>query len=115
MDKIGILSSLYKFSKFAYVGGGMGNKGLHNTLEAAVYGIPIIIGKNFQRYPEAIEMVKLGGVLSISTKNEFKDTWVKLTKNKKTVLKMGKTNFDFIRRSVGSSDKIIYYLNQYLI
>ena len=115
VDEIGILSSLYKYSKIAYVGGGMGNKGLHNTLEAAVYGIPIIIGKNFQRYPEALEMEKLGGVLSISTKNEFKDTWVKLTKNKKTVLKMGKTNFDFIRRSVGSSDKIIYYLNQYLI
>ena len=37
----------------------MGNKGLHNTLEAAAYGIPIIIGKNFQRYPEAIEMQKL--------------------------------------------------------
>ncbi len=61
VDEIGILSSLYKFSKFAYVGGGMGNKGLHNTLEAAVYGIPVIIGKNFQRYPEALEMEKLGG------------------------------------------------------
>ena len=115
VDEIGILSSLYKFSKFAYVGGGMGNKGLHNTLEAAVYGIPVIVGKNFQRYPEALEMEKLGGLLSISTKKEFKDTWIKLTNNKKTLLKMGKTNFDFIRRSVGSSDKIIYYLNQYLI
>ena len=78
VDEIGILSSLYKFSKFAYVGGGMGNKGLHNTLEAAVYGIPVIIGKNFQRYPEALKMEKLGGVLSISTKKEFKDTWIKL-------------------------------------
>ena len=62
------MSSLYKFSKFGYVGGGMGNKGLHNTLEAAVYGIPIIIGKNFQRYPEAIEMVKLGGVVYFNKK-----------------------------------------------
>ena len=72
MDKIGILSSLYKFSKFAYVGGGMGNKGLHNTLEAAVFGIPIIIGKNFQRYPEAIEMVKLGGCCLFQQKMNLK-------------------------------------------
>ena len=115
VDEIGILSSLYKYSKIAYVGGGMGNKGLHNTLEAAVYGIPIIIGKNFQRYPEALEMEKLGGVLSISTKKEFKDVWMKLTNNEEIRLKMGKTNFDFIRRSIGSSDKIISYLNKYLI
>ena len=115
VDKIGYLSSLYKFSKLAYVGGGMGDKGLHNTLEAAVYGIPVIIGKNFHRYPEAIEMQKLGGILSISTKKEFKNIWEKLINNEKTCLKMGKTNFDFVRRSVGSSDKIISYLNKYFV
>ena len=115
MDEIGILSSLYKYSKFAYVGGGMGNKGLHNTLEAAVYGIPIIIGKNFQRYPEVLKMEKLGGVLSISTKNQFKDTWIKLINNEKTRLKMGKVNYDFVRRRVGSTDKIISYLNHHLM
>lgn len=114
VDKIGILSSLYKFSKFAYVGGGMGNKGLHNTLEAAAYGIPIIIGKNFQRYPEAIEMHKLGGVLSISTKEEFKNIWEKLINNEKICLEIGKTNFDFVRKGVGSSTKIISCINQYL-
>ena len=115
VDEIGILSSLYKFSKFAYVGGGMGYKGLHNTLEAAVYGIPIIIGKNFQRYPEALEMEKLGGVLSISTEKEFKNIWRKLVNNERKCLEMGKANFDFIRRSVGSSDKIVSYLNKYLL
>lgn len=114
VDKIGILSSLYKFSKFAYVGGGMGNKGLHNTLEAAAYGIPIIIGKNFQRYPEAIEMQKIGGVLSISTKEEFKNIWEKLINNEKICLEIGKKNFDFVRNGVGSSTKIISYINQYL-
>ena len=115
VDKIGILSSLYKFSKFAYVGGGMGNRGLHNTLEAAVFGIPVIIGKNFRRYPEALEMYKLGGILSVSTKNEFRTIWEKLTKNEKICLKIGKVNYDFVRRRVGSTDKIISYLNQFLI
>ena len=60
-------------------------------------------------------MQKLGGILSISTKKEFKNIWEKLINNKKTCLKMGKTNFDFIRRSAGSSDKIISYLNEYLV
>ncbi len=115
VDEIGVLSSLYKFSKFAYVGGGMGNKGLHNTLEPAVFGIPIIIGKNFSRYPEALEMYKLGGILSVSTKNEFRTVWEKLTKNEKICLKMGRVNYDFVRGRLGSTDKIISYLNQYLI
>jgi 3-deoxy-D-manno-octulosonic-acid transferase len=115
VDKIGILSSLYKFSKFAYVGGGMGNRGLHNTLEAAVFGIPVIIGKNFHRYPEVNEMHKLGGFLSISTKKEFKNIWKILTNEKKTCVKMGKMNFDFVRMRAGSTDKIISYLKQNLI
>ena len=115
VDKIGILSSLYKFSKFAYVGGGMSNRGLHNTLEAAVFGIPVIIGKNFNRYPEVNEMHKLGGFLSISTKEEFKNIWEILTNDEKTRVKMGKMNFDFVRRRAGSTDKIISYLKQNLI
>jgi 3-deoxy-D-manno-octulosonic-acid transferase len=115
VDKIGILSSLYKFSKFAYVGGGMGNRGLHNTLEAAVFGIPVIIGKNFHRYPEVNEMHKLGGFSSISTKKEFKNIWEILTNEEKTCVKMGKMNFDFVRRRAGSTDKIISYLKQNLI
>ena len=115
IDEIVILSSLYKFSKFAYVGGGMGNSGLHNTLEAAVYGIPIIIGKNFQRFPEAIDLQKLGGVLSISTKKEFKNIWFELINSEKICVEMGKTNFDFIRNNVGSSERINSYLKKYLI
>ena len=100
MDTIGDLKSIYGYSDLSYVGGGMGNKGLHNTLEPAVFGIPIIIGKNFSRYPEALEMYKLGGILSVSTKNEFRTIWEKLTKNEKICLKMGKVNYDFVRRRV---------------
>ena len=59
-----------------------------------------MVGKNFQRYPEAIEMQKLGGVLSISTKEEFKNIWEKLINNEKICLEIGKTNFDFVRRAL---------------
>ena len=60
-------------------------------------------------------MHKMGGILSVSTKNDFKTIWEKLTKNEKICLKMGKVNYDFVRRRAGSTDKIISYLNQYLI
>ena len=55
----------------------MGNKGLHNILEAAVFGIPIIIGKNFKGFSEAEELVKLGGVKSINSEIEFEDIFNK--------------------------------------
>ena len=60
-------------------------------------------------------MHKLGGVLSISTKEEFENVWKKLTDSNKTRIEMGKTNFDFIRKGIGTSDKLIFYLRQDLI
>ena len=59
-------------------------------------------------------MQKIGGVLSISTKEEFKYVWEKLINNQKICLEIGKTNFDFVRKGLGSSTKIISYINQYL-
>ena len=65
VDTIGLLSKVYSYADLTYIGGGMGTSGLHNTLEAAVFGIPIIIGKNYQKFPEAKEMLQDGGLFSI--------------------------------------------------
>ena len=65
IDSVGMLTSVYAYADIAYVGGGMGNTGLHNTLEPAVFKIPVIIGKNFQKFPEVSELIKLKGFLSI--------------------------------------------------
>ena len=51
IDCVGILSKIYNYAEIAYVGGGMGTSGLHNTLEAATFGVPIVIGKNYQKFP----------------------------------------------------------------
>ena len=61
IDNVGMLSRLYRYGEFAYVGGALG-KGLHNILEAACYGIPIFFGnKSYQRFQEAIDLINLGG------------------------------------------------------
>ena len=71
IDSIGSLKHLYKFADIVYIGGGMGDSGLHNILEAAVFAIPVIIGKNYKGFAEAEKLVKLGGVKSVNSKIEF--------------------------------------------
>ncbi len=115
IDSIGLLKHLYKFADISYVGGGMGNKGLHNILEAAVFGIPIIIGKNFKGFSEAEELVKLGGVKSINSEIEFEDIFNNLISNKAILEKMGKINKDYISSNSGGSEKIIKALKESLM
>ena len=115
IDSIGSLKHLYKFADISYVGGGMGNKGLHNILEAAVFGIPIIIGKNFKGFSEAEELVKLGGVKSINSEIEFEDIFNNLISNKAILEKMGKINKDYISSNSGGSEKIIKALKESLM
>ncbi|MDR0543843.1 MAG: 3-deoxy-D-manno-octulosonic acid transferase [Odoribacteraceae bacterium] len=59
VDRLGLLSSLYRHATIAYIGGGFG-RGIHNTLEAAVYGLPVLFGPAYQRFGEAVEMTRLG-------------------------------------------------------
>ena len=115
IDSIGSLKHLYKFADIAYVGGGMGNQGLHNILEAAVFEIPIIIGKNFKGFSEAEELVKLGGVKSINSEIEFEDIFNNLISNKAILEKMGKINKDYIYSNSGGSEKIIKALRESLM
>jgi 3-deoxy-D-manno-octulosonic-acid transferase len=65
IDTIGLLSKIYSYADIAYVGGAMGTTGLHNILEPAVFGVPIIIGKDYSKFPEAFDMIENGGLISI--------------------------------------------------
>jgi 3-deoxy-D-manno-octulosonic-acid transferase len=114
IDSVGSLKHLYKYTDIAYIGGGMGNLGLHNILEAAVYGIPIIIGRNYKGFSEAEELVKLGGVKSVNSEIEFKDIFNNLISNKTIREKMGKINKDYIYSNSGGSEKIIKALKDSL-
>ena len=73
IDTIGILTKIYSYADIAYVGGGFGNPGVHNILEPATYGIPIVIGPNYSHFTEAIALVNLEGCISISKKKELEN------------------------------------------
>jgi len=70
IDTIGILSSVYRYGTIAYIGGGFG-VGIHNTLEAAVFGIPVIFGPNYQKFQEAVELIGIGTAYSIGNQEMF--------------------------------------------
>mgnify|MGYP001214095762 CR=1 FL=1 len=115
IDSVGSLKHLYRYTDIAYIGGGMGNLGLHNILEAAVFGIPIIIGKNYKGFSEAEELVKLEGVKSISSEFEFNDVFNNLISNKNVREKMGEINKDYIYSNSGGSEEIIKALKKSLV
>ncbi|HVW14663.1 MAG TPA: glycosyltransferase N-terminal domain-containing protein [Mucilaginibacter sp.] len=82
IDNIGILSSLYQYGDIAYIGGGFG-VGIHNTLEAAAFGLPVIFGPNYQKFKEARELVALKLGFSINNENELKAVFADLLKHDK--------------------------------
>jgi 3-deoxy-D-manno-octulosonic-acid transferase len=77
IDTIGILTKIYSYADIAFVGGGFGNPGVHNLLEPATFGVPIVIGPNYSHFAEATALVNMGGCISVSEKTEliaaFKD------------------------------------------
>lgn len=70
IDNIGMLSSLYQYGKIAYIGGGFG-VGIHNTLEAAAFGLPVIFGPNYDKFQEAKDLINIGAAKSISNAEEL--------------------------------------------
>ena len=110
IDTIGILSKIYSYADIAYVGGAMGTTGLHNTLEPAVFGIPIIIGPNHSKFPEAQQMIDNGGMFAVSNQMAFNDILNELILDSKKRLSTGKSNYDYIKKNTGAVTKITSYL-----
>lgn len=115
LDTIGVLAKVYNYADIAYVGGAMGNTGLHNTLEAAVFGIPIIIGKNYSKFPEAIEMIKQKGMVSVSNSHDFETHILEMITNEDFRLSAGKKNSSYIKNNEGAVIQIIDYIRKYII
>lgn len=81
IDTIGILTKIYSYADIAYVGGGFGNPGVHNILEPATFGVPIVIGPNFSHFAEAIALVAGGGCTSVSNQTELNEAFENLIRN----------------------------------
>ena len=106
IDTVGLLTKIYAYADLAYVGGGMGDKGLHNILEPAAFGIPIIYGKNHKGFPEAKELIEAGAGSSISCPIAFQQLARSFFKDKEKRLETGKKAVDFILSKKGATEKI---------
>mgnify|MGYP006086448959 FL=1 len=107
IDTVGLLTKIYSYADIAYIGGGMGSTGLHNTLEAATFGVPIVIGKNYQKFPEAKAMLTKGGLASIDSRLSLQKTLDRLVKNPEKRKELGQTNKDYITKNKGATELVM--------
>jgi len=110
INTIGLLTKAYSYADFAYVGGAMGTKGLHNILEAATYGVPVIIGKNYEKFPEASKLEDLGGLFSVQNASEFESITNKLLEDDHFRDKTGMICGHWINSNTGATREIVTYL-----
>ena len=110
LDTIGLLTKVYSYANVAYVGGAVGKTGLHNTLEPAVFGVPIVIGEHFNNFPEAKIMLINQGLFSIKTKEELKEILDNLIDNTTLRVSSGEKNLNYIKNNRGAVIQIISYL-----
>ncbi|MDR3366225.1 MAG: 3-deoxy-D-manno-octulosonic acid transferase [Prevotellaceae bacterium] len=109
VDAVGFLSSLYRFGSMAYVGGGFG-AGIHNILEAAVFGIPVIFGSCYQKFREATDLVRLGGAFSVSSSPELLKVAHTLSTNSLRREQSGSTCRSYVLQHRGATEIIMKQL-----
>jgi len=112
LDTIGLLTKVYSYADIAYVGGAMGTTGLHNILEPATFGVPIIIGKNFDDFPEAKRLERLAGLFPISNASECSRTLNKLVEDRSFRNKTGMIAGHYINSNTGATKKIMDYVSK---
>jgi 3-deoxy-D-manno-octulosonic-acid transferase len=110
IDSIGLLTKVYSYADLAYIGGAMGTKGLHNILEAATYGVPVIIGKNYEKFPEAGKLEDLGGLFSVKDALEFETMTNQLLEDDYLRDKTGMICGHWINSNTGATREIVNYL-----
>lgn len=112
IDNIGILSRLYYYSTITYVGGGFGADGLHNILEAAVYGKPVIFGPEFYRNFEAEELIDCSGAISIENAIELEKVVDNLLKNEEELATRSAAAKNYVYKNADATDKIISFIQK---
>ena len=107
IDTIGILTKIYSYADIAYVGGGFGNPGVHNILEPATFGVPIVIGPNYSHFEEATSLVQLGSCISISNQQELEQALTDLIQNNDTRDHKGQICNAFVQKNKGATNRIM--------
>ena len=103
IDCIGLLSSLYKYGEFAYIGGGFG-AGIHNILEAATYGRGVIFGPRYHKFQEACDLISLGGAVSYTTSGELRELFALWLNNSEKRAQVSEISGNYVKGHLGASE-----------
>ncbi len=109
IDNVGLLSQLYRYGHFAYVGGAFG-KGLHNTLEAAAFGLPLFFGPTYTKFQEAVDLVALGCAFPVHTAEELHTTFGRLFHDEAARLRAQDAALDYVHEQAGATARILKQL-----
>ena len=112
IDTIGILTKIYSYADIAYVGGGFGNPGVHNILEPATFGIPIVIGPNYSHFAEASALVNREGCISIQNQTQLNETFDRLLQNEDERHEKGHICSTFVQMNIGATQTIMTHIGQ---
>jgi 3-deoxy-D-manno-octulosonic-acid transferase len=112
IDNIGMLSRLYKYATIAYVGGGFGDDGVHNVLEAAVYGRPVLYGPVIEKYIEAVELTESGGGIVIDSALEAERVFTRLLSSPEECRETGEASRNYVYSQKGATERIIGYIQE---
>lgn len=110
MDNMGMLSKLYHYATITYIGGGFGDDGIHNALEAAVFYKPVVFGPVYDKYQEAIDLVDAGAAFSIEDALELEDQLKTLLSNQTLLKEAGTIAGNHVRNNAGATEKILGYI-----
>ncbi|HBX51276.1 MAG: 3-deoxy-D-manno-octulosonic acid transferase [Bacteroidetes bacterium RIFOXYA12_FULL_35_11] len=106
IDNIGMLSSLYKYGKIAFIGGGFG-KGIHNTLEAAIFGMPVLFGPNYHKFQEAKDLIEIGAAFSISSQTDIFSVLNTFLNNKEKLKVSSEAARNYVKNGRGGTEVIL--------
>ena len=112
IDNVGMLSRLYKYAYITYVGGGFTRDGVHNVLEAAVYAKPVVFGKNYQKYPEATQLVECEGAKAFSNEDELFQIIYTLLNDDADYRQKCEASEKYVRQNKGATQKIMNYIEE---
>jgi 3-deoxy-D-manno-octulosonic-acid transferase len=112
LDTIGILSFIYRYATICYIGGGFNSSGIHNCIEAAVYGKPIIFGPSFENFAEAIDLIELEAAFSIESAVEIENLIAQLLSDTNLYNQTATKADTYVQSKLGSTNKILEIIRQ---
>lgn len=112
LDTMGMLASVYRYARIAYIGGGFGEDGVHNVLEAAVYGIPVVFGPEYEKFAEAVGLVDAGAGFPIDNALELESELTRLLENEEDYLMAAEAAAKYVKGNAGATSVVLRYIQE---